>query len=647
MRFVIAETDTGLAPLHKEKARTSRVVANAVSAGFVTFEPADSEADSDWAFVSLDAAAGSAPTHKGWIETKNLAKLDSAGTERFSLFEDQFVQTCARMELPANAPGGMELTAEAPGGTAEATVVADFLLAWANLESAVTSPAPADYSNCLPDFDSSDAEGPFRLTSADWELFRADVNEPGESEIVPEVSRLIPACQVPGAAFLALKYSRDYSRLATPNPQPADGPQIASYLNVLHCHWLGAAAAFHFQQLMDAGNGAEKSDSALRVSGLSDSAVASLMKNRAAFLTRAGAPSTVAKFFESTDAALSGAFKTAYRSILKHADFLLPPEDTITGPAPWLAVAEAERQEWVSNNLRDSTGAGLQKVIAYLKTVGYVTAVRDAWCGGFVGHCFKNSSPSFESSIVRGGAQAKNWVGWGNARLRIHHLRDIPVGALVVTVPLEEGTTGHVAFFSRKVPGTEEIELFGGNQSRTVSNTMRLHKNKIREIRWLDTVDPTPSDNDPAPVPGSPVGANKGEVLVLARTIYGEARSETRKGMEAVADVVMNRVRRKFFGKSVEGVCRFPEQFSCWNRTDPNFRIIRDKKPSLGDRVFDMCFEIAGHAVQQTAPLHVTPATLHYHAASIAKPSWVRNSPSPPLKVTLREGGHIFYSGVA
>jgi spore germination cell wall hydrolase CwlJ-like protein len=39
-----------------------------------------------------------------------------------------------------------------------------------------------------------------------------------------------------------------------------------------------------------------------------------------------------------------------------------------------------------------------------------------------------------------------------------------------------------------------------------------------------------------------------------------------------------------------------------------------------------------------------TGGALHYHATSIAKPSWVRKSPN--AKATLKIGRHIFYTGI-
>src|SRR3546814_9887201 len=58
-------------------------------------------------------------------------------------------------------------------------------------------------------------------------------------------------------------------------------------------------------------------------------------------------------------------------------------------------------------------------------------------------------------------------------------------------------------------------------------------------------------------------------VDLLARTIWGEARGEPVRGMEAVAAVVMNRVARPgWWGRTVASVCTKAYQFACWNEDD-------------------------------------------------------------------------------
>ena len=133
-------------------------------------------------------------------------------------------------------------------------------------------------------------------------------------------------------------------------------------------------------------------------------------------------------------------------------------------------------------------------------------------------------------------------------------------------------------------------------------------------------------------------------VDVLARTIYGEARGESVRGKEAVAAVVMNRVRRAqnrggayWWGAGVEAVCRKPWQFSCWNPNDPN----REKLDAVNtrDAAFASCLRIARRAVAGSLKDPTDGAT-HYHARGI-KPPWARLR--GPCAVI---GEHLFYNNI-
>lgn len=128
------------------------------------------------------------------------------------------------------------------------------------------------------------------------------------------------------------------------------------------------------------------------------------------------------------------------------------------------------------------------------------------------------------------------------------------------------------------------------------------------------------------------------EVDVLARTIYGEARGEGLSGMQAVANVVMNRVHNpSWWGSDVVGVCKKPYQFSCWNKTDPNFlKITTVTKES--DPIFETALAIAEKAVNGTLP-DITNGATHYHTTAMTPPAW-----SYELSMKNTIGSHIFYA---
>lgn len=124
-------------------------------------------------------------------------------------------------------------------------------------------------------------------------------------------------------------------------------------------------------------------------------------------------------------------------------------------------------------------------------------------------------------------------------------------------------------------------------------------------------------------------------VDVLARTLWGEARGEGPRGMEAVACVVMNRVKRA--GASVADVCQKPAQFSCWNPGDPN----RAKLLAVtaADTDFARARAIAERAVD-AALADFTAGATHYHTRAV-RPDWAAGK-TPCFEL----GSHLFYNDV-
>lgn len=140
--------------------------------------------------------------------------------------------------------------------------------------------------------------------------------------------------------------------------------------------------------------------------------------------------------------------------------------------------------------------------------------------------------------------------------------------------------------------------------------------------------------------PAPKTTAANNDVDILARTVWGEARSEGRAGMQAVANVVMNRYRQRTtrFGLTIAEVCQKPKQFSCWNIGDPN----RAKMiaVTLNDAAFRVAYEIAQNAASGKLT-DITNGSDHYHTAAIS-PTW--SSGQVPTKII---GTHKFYNTVA
>lgn len=133
------------------------------------------------------------------------------------------------------------------------------------------------------------------------------------------------------------------------------------------------------------------------------------------------------------------------------------------------------------------------------------------------------------------------------------------------------------------------------------------------------------------------------DIDVLARTIWGEARGESISGQEAIASVVMNRVAfskrrgRYWWGNTVTDVCQAPWQFSCWNKTDPNYQKLI--KVGTEDINFCMCRRIAERAVNGTLEDKTCGAT-HYHTRNCF-PAWACDK-----KPCAEVGAHLFYNNI-
>lgn len=90
-------------------------------------------------------------------------------------------------------------------------------------------------------------------------------------------------------------------------------------------------------------------------------------------------------------------------------------------------------------------------------------------------------------------------------------------------------------------------------------------------------------------------------VDIVAKTIYGEARNQGYQGMQAVANVIANRVKIKgWWGDDFRSVCLKNYQFSCWLQADPNRNIIMSA--TITDPIYAQCVNIAKLAIGGQLP---------------------------------------------
>ena len=130
----------------------------------------------------------------------------------------------------------------------------------------------------------------------------------------------------------------------------------------------------------------------------------------------------------------------------------------------------------------------------------------------------------------------------------------------------------------------------------------------------------------------------KSDVLVMAQTVWGEARGETKEGQYAIAHVIKNRLDSKwwFSADTLEGVCKKKWQFSCWNKGDPN----KEKMEQLTHGDIKDFVDIANNVLDGLHDSNVGKAT-HYYADYISEPKWAEGK-TPITKI----GVHHFYEDI-
>ena len=131
---------------------------------------------------------------------------------------------------------------------------------------------------------------------------------------------------------------------------------------------------------------------------------------------------------------------------------------------------------------------------------------------------------------------------------------------------------------------------------------------------------------------------DKSDRLVMAQTIWGESRGETKEGQYAIAHVIKNRLDSKkwFSANTLEGVCKKKWQFSCWNEGDPN----KEKMEQLTHGDIKDFVDIANNVLDGLHDSNVGKAT-HYYADYISEPKWAEGK--TPITTI---GVHHFYEDI-
>ncbi|MBU4348144.1 cell wall hydrolase, partial [Patescibacteria group bacterium] len=130
------------------------------------------------------------------------------------------------------------------------------------------------------------------------------------------------------------------------------------------------------------------------------------------------------------------------------------------------------------------------------------------------------------------------------------------------------------------------------------------------------------------------------EQILLARTIFGEARSLPEKGRIAVGWSIRNRIKDPRRGDTYHKVILQPIQYSAFNKEDPNRPFVENPQISE-DQIDDWyeCYEIAGKVMRGKVN-DPTDGANHYYSDYIRPPYWTK-SKSAEFKIKI--GNTLFY----
>ena len=133
---------------------------------------------------------------------------------------------------------------------------------------------------------------------------------------------------------------------------------------------------------------------------------------------------------------------------------------------------------------------------------------------------------------------------------------------------------------------------------------------------------------------------------LMALTIFGESRGESREGKIAVGTVILERVEhRDWDGRTIHEVCLMPYQFSCFLPNDPNFaalKLIAENWTEKYRQSLDLqkCLQVVAGLIDGSIPRDKEIAANHatQYKTIDCKSSWANK-----MKKVATIGNHEFY----
>src|SRR5215471_17653421 len=123
--------------------------------------------------------------------------------------------------------------------------------------------------------------------------------------------------------------------------------------------------------------------------------------------------------------------------------------------------------------------------------------------------------------------------------------------------------------------------------------------------------------------------AQRAEMTCMTEAIYYEARGEGVRGQEAVAEVILQRMKSGLHPKTICGVVREPGQFS--------FVADGSTSRALDLDAWDKVSELSSRILRHEVVTQMTGRALFYHTVNV-RPDWASS-----MVMTAQIGNHIFY----
>ena len=157
-----------------------------------------------------------------------------------------------------------------------------------------------------------------------------------------------------------------------------------------------------------------------------------------------------------------------------------------------------------------------------------------------------------------------------------------------------------------------------------------IKRKKAGIVREMDT---PPAIVQPA---NATANYNITNAYIVATTLWGEARGEGEKGMQAVMNVIMNRTKGNF--KKAKDVVLAPKQFSMWNSvTNAEGTALAAAQKYRGGEQWQQAIRIVDLAASGKLP-DITGGATFYFNPKKSNPSWAKK-----MKKAVTIGNHDFY----